>query len=51
MIESQIKLFLSVDIVGSTKLKNTNNYFQIQKFCEEHLKLETSINKKSKSTL
>lgn len=33
----QIKLFLSVDIYGSTKLKNSNNYYRIQKFCQEYL--------------
>lgn len=33
--ESQIKLFLSVDISGSTKLKNTHNYSLIQKKCAD----------------
>lgn len=42
MDEPYIKLFLSVDIAGSTKLKNVNNYYQIQDFCEEY----TSIEKK-----
>lgn len=40
MDEPCIKLFLSVDIAGSTKLKNTNNYYQIQQFCEEHVTIE-----------
>ena len=48
MDESCIKLFLSVDIAGSTKLKNTNNYFQIQKFCEEHLRIEDALREQQK---
>lgn len=49
MDEPFIKLFLSVDISGSTKLKNTNNYFQIQKFCEEYVKIEKNLNEENPS--
>lgn len=44
MTEPQIKLFLSVDIAGSTQLKNSNSYFHIQQFCEENLRILNSMN-------
>lgn len=52
MDNSQIKLFLSVDISGSTKLKNSNNYFRILDFCNEHLKISDALknNKPSNNT-
>ena len=43
MTDSQVKLFLSVDIAGSTQLKNTNNYFQIQRFCENYKRIASLI--------
>ena len=43
MTDSQVKLFLSVDIAGSTQLKNTNNYFQIQRFCENYKHIASLI--------
>lgn len=50
MDDSCIKLFLSVDIAGSTKLKNTNNYYQIQHFCEEHVTIEKILEPNSHFT-
>ncbi len=34
-IESKVRLFLSVDICGSTNLKNTSSYSSILAFCKE----------------
>lgn len=36
MTEPEIKLFLSVDIYGSTNLKNTSSYSSILAFCKEN---------------
>lgn len=36
MTEPEIKLFLSVDIYGSTNLKNTSSYSSILSFCKEN---------------
>lgn len=47
MTNQQIKLFLSVDIYGSTKLKNSNNYYQIQNYCQEFLETLNKINQES----
>lgn len=47
MSNQQIKLFLSVDIAGSTNLKNTNNYYQIQNFCQEFIDTSKKINDSS----
>jgi hypothetical protein len=50
MLESQIRLFLSVDISGSTKLKNLKNYIKminrsedLGKICAEIQKLNTGV--------
>ena len=43
MTDPQIKLFLSVDIAGSTQLKNSNSYYRIQQFCDETLKIVNEL--------
>lgn len=44
MDNQQIKLFLSVDIYGSTKLKSSNSYYRVQKYCEEYLETLNKLN-------
>lgn len=51
MDKQQIKLFLSVDIYGSTKLKNSNNYYRIQNYCQEFLETLNKINSEEKKTV
>lgn len=50
MSKSEIKLFLSVDIAGSTKLKNSHNYTNILKRCEEDVLIANKILTKSSQT-
>lgn len=46
MTKSEIKLFLSVDIFGSTKLKNSHNYSSIKTKCSEEAEIANSFDPK-----
>ena len=46
MTKSEIKLFLSVDIYGSTKLKNSHNYLNIKKKCSEQAEVTNKFEPK-----
>lgn len=50
MTEPEIKLFLSVDIYGSTNLKNASSYSSILAFCKENKEIVKQLQEKKKLT-